>query len=641
MEVEHLIKYNVSSTLQVRNDTIDNWMIQSIPGKGANRVLAKGEIGWVTGTSDFKIGDGITPFKDLKWIKPESLNSEYAVKLGNESGSYTYIQLLNELSKLVTRDEFESKLGKPDGIATLGSDGKVPSSQLPSFVDDVIEVPTYSNLPEVGESSKIYVVLDTNKTYRWSGSQYIELSESIALGYTHQTAFYGDEGKATSDLLSTHIDAVNPHGITKELIGLENVDNTHDSDKHVAYSDITPWSGVEGKPTEFKPEAHTHSYTELTGSTDTPNQVIVSTGLPNQWELRNLDKSTIGLSNVTNDRQMKGTDSSTPSNLVMFGSDGYTAVDSGMSTSELSTLVSQASDSARSARESASNAAISESNAQRYMTQSAQSSSDAQSSASEAKIYSESAEVSESNALSYMSDSSTYSDSARLSSANALISEANSKEYEELAKRYSENAGDKADEAYEYMNSASRSADSSKEYYDKATQLATPIDDPTEYDDIYIYNGKLYSKIATNVDHNKLINLPTLNGSPIIGSYLLDSSLAITDKVISVADGIVKRVRISSTAQWDVEPSYIPENGQIIIYSDYMTIDNVKYAGIKIGDGSTKLLNLPFVCGDLRSKVDTHISDSLSHVSAADREYWNSKNRVSEVINNETLIITL
>lgn len=71
-----------------------------------------------------------------------------------------------------------AKLGAANGIATLGSDGKVPSAQLPSFVDDVVEVSTYSTLPGTGETSKIYVTDDTNKTYRWSGSQYVEISAS-------------------------------------------------------------------------------------------------------------------------------------------------------------------------------------------------------------------------------------------------------------------------------------------------------------------------------------------------------------------------------------------------------------------------------------------------------------------------------
>jgi hypothetical protein len=59
--------------------------------------------------------------------------------------------------------------------------GKVPSSQLPSYVDDVVEIATYSALPATGETGKIYVILDTNKIYRWSGSVYVEIADSTAV----------------------------------------------------------------------------------------------------------------------------------------------------------------------------------------------------------------------------------------------------------------------------------------------------------------------------------------------------------------------------------------------------------------------------------------------------------------------------
>ena len=129
----------------------------------------------------------------------------------------------------------EDKLGQPGGIATLDPEGKVPSSQLPSFVDDVIEVDSYDNLPTTGEAGKIYVTKDTNLTYRWSGSRYIEISASLALGETSSTAYAGDKGKATTDKVNAHtVDYNNPHKVTKEQVGLGNVDNTADLDKPIS-----------------------------------------------------------------------------------------------------------------------------------------------------------------------------------------------------------------------------------------------------------------------------------------------------------------------------------------------------------------------------------------------------------------------
>lgn len=89
--------------------------------------------------------------------------------------------------------------GAANGVAELDAAGKVPSSQLPSFVDDVIEVADYDHLPITGESGKIYVTIDTNKTYRWTGSGYVEISESLALGETSSTAYRGDRGKTAYD----------------------------------------------------------------------------------------------------------------------------------------------------------------------------------------------------------------------------------------------------------------------------------------------------------------------------------------------------------------------------------------------------------------------------------------------------------
>ena len=66
-----------------------------------------------------------------------------------------------------------------NGIAPLGADSKVPAAYLPSYVDDVLEYANTAGFPAIGETAKIYVALDTNKTYRWSGSAYVEISLSL------------------------------------------------------------------------------------------------------------------------------------------------------------------------------------------------------------------------------------------------------------------------------------------------------------------------------------------------------------------------------------------------------------------------------------------------------------------------------
>ena len=77
--------------------------------------------------------------------------------------------------------------------------GTIPTGNLPSYVDDVIEADDYDSLPPAGEAGKIYVDKETNKTYRWGGSAYVEISASLALGDTSATAFRGDYGKVAYD----------------------------------------------------------------------------------------------------------------------------------------------------------------------------------------------------------------------------------------------------------------------------------------------------------------------------------------------------------------------------------------------------------------------------------------------------------
>lgn len=83
------------------------------------------------------------------------------------------------------------------------SGGIIPSQYLPSFVDDVLEYASKSAFPASGESGKIYVAVDTNLTYRWSGSTYTEISPSLALGHTSSTAYPGDEGLANTQAIAT------------------------------------------------------------------------------------------------------------------------------------------------------------------------------------------------------------------------------------------------------------------------------------------------------------------------------------------------------------------------------------------------------------------------------------------------------
>lgn len=128
----------------------------------------------------------------------------------------------------------DSQKGTASGLAELDGSGLVPLAQLPS---DVIEAANLPALPGSGMTGKIYVTLDDNKTYRWSGSAYVEISRSLALGETSITAYRGDRGKTAYD--HSQITAANPHGVTKADVGLGNANNTSDANKPVSTAQQT------------------------------------------------------------------------------------------------------------------------------------------------------------------------------------------------------------------------------------------------------------------------------------------------------------------------------------------------------------------------------------------------------------------
>lgn len=131
----------------------------------------------------------------------------------------------------------DSQKGASGGLAELDGSGLVPTAQLPSYVDDVIEAANFAALPGTGVTGKIYVTLDDNKTYRWSGSAYVEISASLALGETSATAYRGDRGKTAYD--HSQLVSGNPHSVTKTEVGLGNVDNTSDASKPVSIAQQT------------------------------------------------------------------------------------------------------------------------------------------------------------------------------------------------------------------------------------------------------------------------------------------------------------------------------------------------------------------------------------------------------------------
>lgn len=216
--------------------------------------------------------------------------------------------LIGDTSELNNKvQEFIDSKGAPNGLASLNESGIIPSAQLPSYVDDVIEVDTFSNLPGTGESGKIYIVQDTNLTYRWSGTAYVEISKSLALGETSSTAYPGDKGKATTDKLNKTSDkvvvgptTVNP-STDKIVIKYQThftSTNSDNEDSHTINAATTSQAGVMSSADKTKLNG-LKDQAGITSDIDAV-QTNLETHINNKSNPHEVNKAQVGLGNVDN-----------------------------------------------------------------------------------------------------------------------------------------------------------------------------------------------------------------------------------------------------------------------------------------------------------------------------------------------------
>lgn len=216
--------------------------------------------------------------------------------------------LIGDTSELNNKvQEFIDSKGAPNGLASLNESGIIPSAQLPSYVDDVIEVDTFSNLPGTGESGKIYIVQDTNLTYRWSGTAYVEISKSLALGETSSTAYPGDKGKATTDKLNKTSNkvvvgptTVNP-STDKIVLKYQThftSTNSDSEDSHIINAATTSQAGLMSSSDKTKLDG----LKDQAGITSDINavQTNLETHINNKSNPHEVTKDQVGLGNVDN-----------------------------------------------------------------------------------------------------------------------------------------------------------------------------------------------------------------------------------------------------------------------------------------------------------------------------------------------------
>lgn len=142
--------------IALKNKTTEQWVSDTnVQPKGSACIEFTSD-----GKTKLKVGDGVNTFATLPYIGGDELT----------------LQAIIDALGFTPTDN--AKIGIANGIASLDDNGKVPASQLPSYVDDVIEVDTIETAPETGETGKIYVDISTGKCYRWTGTMYTEISTS-------------------------------------------------------------------------------------------------------------------------------------------------------------------------------------------------------------------------------------------------------------------------------------------------------------------------------------------------------------------------------------------------------------------------------------------------------------------------------
>lgn len=173
-----------SSTTRIVNDEVDAAV--SDVRIALNNKVDK-ETGKGLSTNDYTTAEK-TKLAGIQAGAEVNVQSDWNV---TNTGSDAYIKNKPDLSLKIDTSE----KGSANGVAELDANGKVPSGQLPSYVDDVLEYASKASFPATGETGKIYVDTSTNVTWRWGGSTYVEISPSLALGETSTTAYRGDRGK--------------------------------------------------------------------------------------------------------------------------------------------------------------------------------------------------------------------------------------------------------------------------------------------------------------------------------------------------------------------------------------------------------------------------------------------------------------
>lgn len=306
---------NVQANWSETNNTLDSF-IQNKPTLGTvasknvgtaigniqenGAILANSAIVETDGTGKF-----ITVSKNTAYNKNFGILND-TVARGDASYLKADTYTKTEIDNLNGLKQSTSEKGQPNGYASLDGTGKVPASQLPSFVDDVLEDANLASFPAVGETGKVYVALDTNFTYRWSGSIYVKLNDVDLTNYFNKVTDTTDNITQGTAKFAT----------IAEKTKLSNITITQPVDLDQLETDTV------ANNAKITNQTHTGEVTGATALTIVNNVVVNSklaqvatntvkgritagTGNVEDIQIDTTLKTALNLNNVTNDAQLK------------------------------------------------------------------------------------------------------------------------------------------------------------------------------------------------------------------------------------------------------------------------------------------------------------------------------------------------
>lgn len=233
-----------------------------------------------------------------------------------------------------------SAVGANNGVASLDSNGLVPSSQLPSYVDDVLEYANEASFPATGETGKLYVDLSNNSVHRWSGSAYIDISDYSTPGHTHVASDITDfDTEVDNQIAAASIGDLTDVDITSSAPSSNQVLAWNDTDSEFQPTNVSALSTSDAVSTLTDVTLTGLAAGEFlvsTGASSWANKTIAEAGLATSTQ-GGLADSAVQPADLTS--YIQTTDSVTDlSDVTNIGSNGNLIVNSGGSLAGVSSI---------------------------------------------------------------------------------------------------------------------------------------------------------------------------------------------------------------------------------------------------------------------------------------------------------------